>query len=297
MEVGSLPPIPVAAMPITFQPHQNAPTCLLEQWSISDLKELANALAWLYVRKPKHAANVIAKLAPGFAAFPGNEFQAARNLLRIKIDDISEDLQSGDPAIRKKAEDKRDVRIEHRDGLLFQHISWVAAKLKYPLSHLSAPHVRPADKGFDGVVIAIDANTSLGSVILCEDKATTDPRKLVTQSIWKELAIVHAGEKDLEIHDAVTALLDKIDGVDGERALEGISWQKLRHYRVALTAPESKKRKSGYAHIFSGFDEIAKGNLNTRIAEYIALPDVRIFLNDLAARVIAALDELEVRRV
>lgn len=280
-------------MPIKFQDHQNAPTCLLGQWSIDDLDELVRVLAWLYVRKPTHAANVIAKLSPGKATFPGKEFEAAKKLLEVQTADIAADLVDADPKIRKKAEDKRDVRIEHRDGLLFQHLSWVAAKLKYPQSYLSAPHVRAADKGFDGVVIQIDANTSLGSVILCEDKATTDPRKLITQSIWKELANIHQGEKDLEIHDAVTALLDKIDGINSELALEGASWAKLRHYRVALTAPTSKMKANGYSHIFSGFDQVAIGDIQIRIAEYLALPDVRAFLNDLANKVIVELGALE----
>ncbi len=280
-------------MPIKFTKHQNKPTCLLAQWTIGDLDELAKALAWLYVRKPKHAAKVIAKLAPKAAAFPGREFAAARRLLRIRTGDIAADLKSADDDIRKPAEGKRDVRIEHRDGLLFQHVSWIAAHLQFPQSHLSAPHVRTADKGFDGVVIQINAKTSLGSVILCEDKATINPRNLVTQSIWKELANIHKGDKDLEIHDAVTALLDKVPDVDSELALQGTSWDKLRHYRIALTAPESQKKPSGFAHIFSGFEKVATGNVSTRIAEYISLPDVRAFLDDLAKRVIKALDELE----
>jgi hypothetical protein len=66
---------------------------------------------------------------------------------------------------------------------------------------------------------------------------------------------------------------------------------------VALTAPESKKQNGGFSHIFSGFDKIATGDLETRIAEYIALPNVRDFLSDLATKVIAALDELEAGNV
>jgi hypothetical protein len=281
-------------MPITFTKHQNKQICLLAQWKIADLNQLANTLAWLYVRKPRHAAKIIAKLAPGAAAFPGREFEAARKLLTVNTSDIANDLTSADAIVRRKAEDKRDTRVEHRDGLLFQHVSWIAAHIQFPQSHLSAPHVRTADKGFDGVVIQINTETSLGSVILCEDKATTNPRNLVTQSIWKELANIHKGDKDLEIHDAVTALLDKIDGVDSERALQGTSWDKLRHYRVALTAPDSQKKNDSFSHIFAGFDKVATGDLSTRIAEYIALSNVRTFLDDLAKRVIVALDDLEI---
>lgn len=280
-------------MPIDFEKHDNKPTCFLDEWSIEDLDELAKVLAWLYVRKPKHAAKIIAKLAPGAASFPGREFDAARALLSYRTDDIAKDLTSKDEKIRKAAEDKRDTRIEHRDGLLFQHISWVAASIRYPDSHLSTPHVRTADKGFDGVLIRINANTALGSVTLCEDKATTNPRGLVTQSIWKEFKSIHKGEKDLEIHDAVTALLEKADGVNVELALQGISWDNLRRYRIALTAPEAAKKKSGYAHIFDGFEKVAIGKVVTRKAEFLALADVRKFLNDLAQMVIVELDELE----
>jgi hypothetical protein len=281
-------------MPISFKSHPNQQTCRLAQWTIENLEQLVEALAWLYVRKPRHAAKIIEKLAPGVAIFPGREFDAARELLSVDTSDIENDLQSADPTVRKKAEDKRDVRTEHRDGLLFQHLSWVAASLQYPGSYLTAPHVRTADKGFDGVVVTIDDNTSLGAVILCEDKATVNPRQLVTQSIWKELADVCKGAKDLEILDAVTALLDKIEGIDSERALQGISWDKLRHYRVSLTAPETQKKKDSFAHIFKGFEKVVAGALGTRIAEFIALPDVRKFLDDLAQRVIAELDQLEI---
>lgn len=280
-------------MPIEFEKHDNKPTCSLDQWSIDDVDELAKVLAWLYVRKPKHAAKIIAKLAPGSASFPGREFAAARALLTYRTNDIEKALKSADATIRLAAEEKRDTRIEHRDGLLFQHISWVAASIRYPNSHLSPPHVRTADKGFDGVLIRINSTTSLGSVTLCEDKATTNPRNLVTQSIWKEITSIHNGDKDLEIHDAVTALLEKADGVDVELALQGISWENLRRYRIALTAPETKKKNDSFAHIFKGFDKVALGKIITRKAEFIALPDVRAFLDDLAQRVIAELNALE----
>src|SRR5579864_5568511 len=143
-------------MPISFQDHDNAPTCMLGQWEIKDIELLARTLAWLYLRKPKHAAKVVAALSPGDAHFPGKEFEAARLLLSWPSDDIVADLQSADDAVRLAAESRRDRRIEHRDGLLFQHLSWVAAHLRFPGSYLSPPHVRKADKGFDGVMVRIE---------------------------------------------------------------------------------------------------------------------------------------------
>jgi hypothetical protein len=281
-------------MPVSFQDHDNAPTCMLAQWEIKDIDLLAKALAWLYLRKPLHAAKVIAALGPSEAYFPGKEFEAARRLLLWPSGDIAADLQSADDPVRQAAEKKRDKRIEQRDGLLFQHLSWVAAHLKFPGSHLSAPHVRKADKGFDGVMIRIEeGTTSLATVMLCEDKATIDPRSLVTQSVWEEIRKIEQGDKDLEIHDAVTALLGKIEGIDIEMALKGVSWDKLRQYRVALTVPHAAAQANGYAHIFDGYDQVTGKEITSRIAEYIALPDVRAFLDELARLVLSALDELE----
>lgn len=99
-------------MPVSFQDHDNAPTCMLAQWEIQDIGLLVKALAWLYLRMPRHAAKVIGALSPGEANFPGNEFEAARELLSWSSGDIAAALQSSDKSIRHAAENKRDKRIE-----------------------------------------------------------------------------------------------------------------------------------------------------------------------------------------
>src|SRR5947209_8306148 len=143
----------MTALTITKQEH--APTCTLSLWQVADEASFVEVLAWLYLRKPSHAAKIIADLEPGPAAFPGRVFENAIDLLRYDTSDIDADLASADPKVAAAAQKIRDTRIAHRDGLLFQHVSWVAAKVQFPEATSRAPHVRTADKGFDGVLIEL----------------------------------------------------------------------------------------------------------------------------------------------
>ena len=278
-------------MPLTID-TVTSPLCDLSVWTVTDGATFVDVLAWLYLRKPRHAQRVIAALAPGAAGFGGNEFQNARRLLWPRTDDIANALASSDPDVRAKAQGTLDTRTEHRDGLLFQHVSWVAANLRFPAAKARPPHVRQADKGFDGLLLQL-GDDGLSRVILCEDKATVGPRNMVSQKVWPELKSIVAGERDLEILDAVTGLLDTMAPEDGvEALLLGATWQKLREYRVAVTAGPQDHRPEGYGHIFGGFDQHVAGASSIRMAEVMPLLNIRADLADLAARVDARLVEI-----
>lgn len=277
-------------MPLQFTASPNAPVSLLTEWTIANADQLAEVIAWLYVQKRSHAARVIRALEPGPATLPGAVIANAIDDLKIKTVDIAADLASTDATVVKKAKEKLDARLIQRDGLLFQHVSWVAAHLALPNTHAAPPHVRRADKGFDGVIVDIDpAAPRLSRIILCEDKASTNPRNLVTQSIWPEIRAIQGSGKDREILAAVTAILATLPGVDQETVIEATEWQAARAFRVALTAEHAHARGSSYAHLFAGFDGAAAGTIESRMAEVMPVPDVRAHMAALAAAVIAKL--------
>lgn len=261
---------------------------MLSTWTVINTDQLVDALAWLYLRKPRHAARIINALDPGPAGLPGRALVNAIDLLKYELSDIATDIASNDPAISTPAKKKRDVRIAHRDGLLFQYISWVAASIQFPNAHATAPHVRKADKGFDGLLIELSGN-GISRVILCEDKASTSPRGLVTGSIWPEITGIAGGEKDIEILDGVTALLDSLKDVDVEAALLKASWEKTREYRVSLTVDTTHQKAGSYLHLFQGFEGCATGALDIRMAEVMPLPDIRAYLDDIANLVVKKL--------
>lgn len=280
-------------MPINFASPLNAPVSMLTEWSVADADQLANAIAWLYVQKRDHAARIIQALEPGAAALPGSVVQDAIRALTVETADLVVDLQSADDATRKSTQDKLNVRIVHRDGLLFQHVSWIAAYLALPNTHSAPPHVRTADKGFDGVILDLDpAAPGLSRIILCEDKASTNPRNLVTQSIWPEITTIQAAGKDREILAAITAILATLPGVDSEAVIAATAWEGARAFRVALTADPAQARDASYAHLFAGFDDVAGGAIESRMAEVMPVQAVRPYLAALANAVILKLQAM-----
>jgi hypothetical protein len=281
-------------VPLKIQIEPPSPVCALSIWHIQNSGLFVEALAWLYLRKPGHAARVVQALAPGPAGFPGNEHANAIDLLRYDLSDIAADLASTDPVIFAKAKLVENSRVSARDGLLFQHISWLAAYLQFPAAKARAPHVRKADKGFDGLLIELGAGSStLSRLILCEDKATTNPRNLITQKVWPEIKAIIAGQKDAEVLDAVTALLDTMMSEDQkEELLLAAVWGRLREYRVAVTANDSHLKAGSYTHIFDGYEAQVAGDVKIRMADVMPLTDVRADLQALSDLVIARIQQM-----
>lgn len=276
-------------MPLIFQKADLSPTCKFSQWAFIDEGHLVCTLAWLYLRKPKHAVQIINQLEPSKAGFPGKVFENAISLLSIRLADIATDLSSASPDKKKTANIKKNKRIEQRDGLLFQHLSWVAASIDMPNAFATPPHVRRADKGFDGLLVSIeDAYGAISSVVLCEDKASINPKNLVQGSVWTEIDGIVNGDKDLELLDAITAILREQSGLDDdkkEELLDALIYEQTRAFRVAVTVMPANADEGGYQHIFNDFDKHALGADTVRLAEVLPSDDTRQFLKTLARKV------------
>lgn len=276
-------------MPFTFQKADLSPTCNFSQWALIDEGRLVRTLAWLYLRKPKHAVQIINQLEPSKAGFPGKVFDNAISLLSIRLADIASDLSSADLQKKKTADNKKNKRIEQRDGLLFQHLSWVAASIEMPTALATPPHVRRADKGFDGLLVSIeDAYGAISRVVLCEDKASINPKNLVQGSVWAEIDGIVDGDKDLELLDAITAILREQTDLEGdkqEELLEALIYEQTRAFRVAVTVMPVNAVAGCYQHIFNDFEKHALGADTVRLAEVLPSDDTRAFLKALARKV------------
>lgn len=267
-------------------------TCTLSIWSVVEDETFCHALAAIYLRRPTHARKIIEELQPGPMIFGGLEIKNAIELLHVETADIADALASGDPKISAAAGKTLEARVSHRDGLLFQHVSWVAGTLQHPAAKAKAPHVRVAEKGFDGLFLEV-ANGHFTKLILCEDKATVNPRNTVVGKVWPELLSTESGEKDLELVDAVTALLDTMmPENDRVAVIDGAIWGQLRQYRVAVTAAPKDTRAGGYGHIFEGFESKTLIPNTTRFGEVMPFDDIRSQLQVLADKIILRLRQI-----
>src|SRR5699024_295554 len=91
-----------------------------------------------------------------------------------------------------------DVHIVHRDGWLFQMISWLALAHrnlgnKYHTQH---PHFAPAQHGIDGLSVLLNKDNTINKIIITEDKCTTNPRNTIRQEVFPEFKHFEDGKKD-----------------------------------------------------------------------------------------------------
>lgn len=283
-----------ARMPISLY---NAPTaeCEFSEWSIENgnRPRLIEVIAYLYLRQEENAQRVINALEPRRRVSKG---RVAQNVIRKLTAPNKEDLdllRLGSDAQKDGARKRIKTCIVHRDGLLFQHISWVAARLALPNGYMTSPHVRQADKGFDGFIIELDdSGSKIKRIVLCEDKASKAPRRLISSNVWPEIRTILCGDRDDEILADLVTLLKGVPEIDAEAAVDEIFWEGARAFRLAVATGEDQRKAESFLHIIAGFEAVAGGELESRTAGVLAFDDVRKGLARLASEVAAKVEAI-----
>lgn len=281
-------------MPIYLK-FEKSKVCNYSEWSIDkdNRERLVKILAFLYLRQEENARRVINALDPEHRVAKGKVAKnVTKKLTAPKQEDV-EAVTSGNDEEKKAAKKRIETSIWHRDGLLFQHISWIVARQTIPRSYMTSPHVRQADKGFDGFIIELDGSLKqIERIVLCEDKASEKPRALINASVWPEIKSILRGDRDDEILADLTTLLKSVPGIDAENAVDDIFWEESRHFRVAVATGENRRKAESFVHIVEGFDEVVTGPAEKRVAGVLPFNDVRQGLALLAQEVIAKVKEI-----
>jgi hypothetical protein len=239
-------------------------------WSITDEDALAEQVArvalgqYRHIGKILHGANVIG------AAASFDHAAAATKLLTVQPGE--------DPW--------------HRDGWIFQTISWIAAHHEAKGTAIRPPHLIKAHKGFDGLQLELSADgKSVTAVVVFEDKATDKARDTIRDDVWPGIVALEDGARVTELTHEATAVLEaqqRIDSkLDVDAAIANILWKDARRYRVSITVGVTHKEETSRAKLFKGFDQKAPGDVKRRRAETIYIPDLRKWMEAFAQRVLA----------
>lgn len=269
--------------------------CDFAEWSIENKnrERLVEVIAYLYLRQEENAQRVINDLEPRRRVSKG---RVAQNIVRKLTAPHAKDVelfQSGTDEQKAAAIKRIRTSVIHRDGLLFQHISWIASRQAFPQGYMTSPHVRQADKGFDGFIIDLDASgQEIKRIVLCEDKASKSPRNLIRSSVWPEIETILGGDRDDEILADLVTLLKGVPNIDTELAVDAMFWEGSREFRVAVATGENQRKAGSFLHIIAGFEAAAGGDLKTRAAGVLAFEDVRKGLALLAGEVAAKVVEI-----
>lgn len=257
-------------MTLTLTPTDHGELCHGWSWTIDDEDLLAERVARIVLGQYRHVAKILAG-----AGVPGPAANAEQANAAIKHLTLAEGAEPW-----------------HRDGWLFQAISWIAAHQQPSASLTRMPHIRKADKGFDGMQLELnEAGTAVTAVVVFEDKATDNARSTIRDDVWPGIVALEKGERLNELSQEVSGMLDARAVADPEfdldTAIANILWQDARHYRVSITINDTHNNANARAQLFKGFDDSAPGVAGRRRADTIYLPAMRSWMTSFAARVIA----------
>ena len=245
------------------------------EWEVEDIDVLAERVARVVLGQYRHIAQILEGVAG--AAPAGSAHHAADALKKLKV------AKNGDPW--------------HRDGWLFQIISWIAANQEKQGAALAPPHIFHAHKGFDGMQLEIsDDGKSVTAVVIFEDKATDKARRTIKRDVWPDIEHLEAGGRIAELTHEASAILERQQHVhpdlDIDHAIDHILWQEARRYRVSVSIEDKHKSHDKRKKLFKHYDVSVDGDVVRRRAETMHFDDLRGWManfSDLVAEKIKAI--------
>lgn len=252
-------------------------------WQVEQINELAKIIAIIAIGQAEHAAEIIDEISTAVPVRSRAEFyDAAKEQLMI----------------RGNNQDQLNVSRYHRDGFLFECISWIVARQEADENtYMKDPHISATTQGLDGLVIKIDPEdkTLLHSTI-CEDKCTENPRGTFRDKVMTAFSDHHQNKKSRDLLANAVALI-KQTGLKGTKAVEAaerVHDKAHRTYRAALTVESdictTEKRKK----LFKGYEGLTDIAKEQRIgATFIVQSELREWFQLLADLVIQSLEEFE----
>lgn len=257
-------------MAIALTPVREGEVWAGSTWTVEDEDELAGLIARVAIGQARVAERILNEDGLIDTGYPMGGHEGARNLLSVG--------PSGDPA--------------HRDGWIFQVISWIAAHRAGRPGVIRSPHMRHADKGLDGLLVEFDDN-DIARVVISEEKATVNARTMVRDRVWPEFQDFETGRRDAELVDGVSTLLAGSGHPNPDAAVAAILWNEKRAYRVAVTVDDTHASDKGLKALYKGYEVAVAGEVNRRRAEAFQVQNLRPWFERIAAKASVIIDTEE----
>lgn len=266
-------------MTLVVEPTAILPQCLGSVWTVADPDALAEVCAQILIGRALHAAMILDGVHP--AGTPPIVSAALKEKLRLEL------------------HPQTDPKIWHRDGLLFEIISWVAARLTATVNDaISDPHLKATNQGTDCVKVTIDPGTrTLTRATIYEYKCTTNWRQLFSQDVLAAFREYVSGERDNQLAQTAITLLIGLGFTPQERnaAYDELIRTRPLAFQASLTVAPSGFTAEQRLALFAGYDAIAD-DIATRGGNTMPLDDVRAWFAAFSARVWARIEAFNVRR-
>ena len=177
----------------------------------------------------------------------------------------------------------------HRDGWLFQVMSWICAHRLSAGAAIRAPHMILAHKGLDGLQVETGQN-GVSHVVIFEDKATDNPRAVIRDDVWPEFRDLETGSRQNVIAAEVVALLKGSGYPNSSEAVKSIVWREARVFKASITVGDYHASDGGLLSLFADYDDVVKGDKARRRGDIFQVADLRAWMQVLAAKVVDILE-------
>ena len=278
MTIASNPPTALTVQSIAISQH-----CVGSRWVSANIDYLARTIAVIAMGQATHAAQIIRKMLPAEPAINHDQLrEAAKAQLSI--------VGSNQAQIK--------ARRSHRDGLIFESISWIAAQQSVTgLALLRDPHLSSTTQGLDGLMIELDAS---GVAITCatifEDKCSEDPREQFREKIMPAFRMAHHGSKRApDLVATAASLLEKtgMDGTAASKASARVLDKTYRAYRGSLAITPTDDTIDRYQALFKDYEDLDGIDAARRIGGMlVTADDLRAWFDELANKAVAYIDSL-----
>lgn len=259
---------------VSVEPH-----CTGAVWIVEDEEGLAEVCAQILIGRALHAAMILDGVHP--AGSPPIVSAALKSKLRQELHPDT------------------DPNIWHRDGLLFEIISWVAARLTASeYEAITDPHLKATNQGTDCVKVTIDPTTrTLSRATVYEYKCTTNWRQMFSQDVLAAFRDYLTGERDNQLAQAAISLLSGLDFTNAERgaAYDRLIRQRPLAFQASFTVQPNDFNADQRLALFKGYDGLAC-DLDSRGGNTMPLDDVRAWFHAFSARVWSRIEVFDVRR-
>lgn len=274
-----------AALEITGFPIDD--DCVGSKWKVENEDQLARLIAIVVMGQAAQAAHIIDELLPAAPAFT-NEALKKEAVIKFTVQEVAQTPRMGYPRIQ-------------RDGLIFEIISWIAAKqVSGEKCFLKDPHTSSTSQGLDGIMIELneDGSEILKSTIF-EDKCTDNPRDTFTQKVIPGFLDRHGNTRNAELIAAAATLI-QLSGVSNVQAMSMVRKvidNSSRQYRAGFALTQDFDTEEAQKTLFKGYDKIKDINQEQRIgASLIVDGKLRDWFDALATKIIAYIEQLDVEQ-
>jgi len=272
----------VKFVPLDIQTVAVNAHCVGARWMNLDDDALAHMVAIVAMGYAKAASNLIKKLDDTYSQ-PPHDFLVKSAIKRLTV---------SDPSVPGSG-----VPLYHRDGLIFEIVSWlVAIQQAGPNEIINSPHTSATAQGLDGLSLEMTpGRDGLVSVTVFEDKCSENPGHIFSSDVIKSFLEHHEHKRATELVSVATQLIEQAQ-VSPQNAVaiaQQVFDRTIRRYRAALAIGPSDDSESARSGIFAKYSKLSDLNADQRVAAtFVVNPDVRTWFSQVAGKAVLYLNSL-----